>query len=437
MEAYQVHAAVRSLEQPGKGVGMAHIVIDTLPHYILGRKSALMGEVTPLKQIHHLACGIGPLYGHKPLTLRRERRVDTYSHMHLGLREQSPQPVHLADARHRDALRAPRKPPGRGKHDIERIKGYLGQADIKVEYQETGRTFDLSVCVYKEHSQASVRITDYHTNIVQIEKNWELIRDDLKDEKIEKANRDVLSMENIWEFVRCADIEDVKETLDKQIECNMKIAREGIRGNYGANIGSILLKMEGDAVQVRAKAMAAAGSDARMNGCGLPVVINSGSGNQGITCSVPVLVYGESLNCDIEKIYRALLLSNLTAIYIKAGIGTLSAYCGAVSAGAAAGAGIAYLHGGGYEEIKHTVVNALAIVSGIVCDGAKASCAAKIASSVEAGIVGYYMYLNEQEFCAGEGIVAEGIDRTIENIGILGKEGMKETNKKIIEMMIK
>lgn len=321
--------------------------------------------------------------------------------------------------------------------DIERIKGYLGQADIKVEYQETGRTFDLSVCVYKEHSQASVRITDYHTNIVQIEKNWELIRDDLKDEKIEKANRDVLSMENIWEFVRCADIEDVKETLDKQIECNMKIAREGIRGNYGANIGSILLKMEGDSVQVRAKAMAAAGSDARMNGCGLPVVINSGSGNQGITCSVPILVYGESLNCDIEKIYRALLLSNLTAIYIKAGIGTLSAYCGAVSAGAAAGAGIAYLHGGGYEEIKHTVVNALAIVSGIVCDGAKASCAAKIASSVEAGIVGYYMYLNEQEFCAGEGIVAEGIDRTIENIGILGKEGMKETNKKIIEMMIK
>ena len=321
--------------------------------------------------------------------------------------------------------------------DIERIKGYLGQADIKVEYQETGRTFDLSVCVYKEHSQASVRITDYHTNIVQIEKNWEFIRDDLKDEKIEKANRDVLSMENIWEFVRCADIEDVKETLDKQIECNMKIAREGIRGNYGANIGSILLKMEGDSVQVRAKAMAAAGSDARMNGCGLPVVINSGSGNQGITCSVPVLVYGESLNCDIKKIYRALLLSNLTAIYIKAGIGTLSAYCGAVSAGAAAGAGIAYLHGGGYEEIKHTIVNALAIVSGIVCDGAKASCAAKIASSVEAGIVGYYMYLNEQEFCAGEGIVAEGIDRTIENIGILGKEGMKETNKKIIEMMIK
>ena len=321
--------------------------------------------------------------------------------------------------------------------DIERIKGYLGQADIKVEYQETGRTFDLSVCVYKEHSQASVRITDYHTNIVQIEKNWEFIRDDLKEEKIEKANRDVLSMENIWEFVRCADIADVKETLDKQIECNMKIAREGIRGNYGANIGSILLKMEGDSVQVRAKAMAAAGSDARMNGCGLPVVINSGSGNQGITCSVPVLVYGESLNCDIEKIYRALLLSNLTAIYIKAGIGTLSAYCGAVSAGAAAGAGIAYLHGGGYEEIKHTVVNALAIVSGIVCDGAKASCAAKIASSVEAGIVGYYMYLNEQEFCAGEGIVAEGIDRTIENIGILGKEGMKETNKKIIEMMIK
>ena len=320
--------------------------------------------------------------------------------------------------------------------DIELLKLYLTQTEIRVIHQETGHTFDLTVAVYKGQSQASVRITDYHTNIVQIEKNWEVLCDNLKTEEVKKADRAALTMERIWEFVQCADIQDVSELLDRQIACNMKIAKEGIRGNYGANVGSVLLKMEGDSVRVRAKAMAAAGSDARMNGCELPVVINSGSGNQGITCSVPIVVYGEDLNCSKEMIYRALLLSNLTAIYIKTGIGTLSAYCGAVSAGAAAGAGIAYLCGGKYEEIIHTVVNAFAIVSGMVCDGAKASCAAKIASSVEAGILGYYMYLNNQQFYAGDGIVAKGIDQTIANIGILGSEGMKETNNKIIGMMI-
>ena len=229
---------------------------------------------------------------------------------------------------------------------------------------------------------------------------------------------------------------DVKEVLDRQIAYNTAISEEGLKGNYGANIGSVLLDTYGEDVRTRAKAKAAAGSDARMNGCELPVIINSGSGNQGITCSVPVLEYAKEYQVPEEKMYRALALSNLVAIHQKTGIGRLSAYCGAVSAGAAAGAGIAYLCGGGYEEIIHTVVNALAIVSGIVCDGAKASCAAKIASSVDAGILGYNMYIRGQEFRGGDGIVTRGVEATIRNVGRLGKEGMKETNEEIIKIMI-
>ena len=224
--------------------------------------------------------------------------------------------------------------------------------------------------------------------------------------------------------------------LDRQIKYNWAIAQEGLKGDYGANIGSVLLEMSGNDVRTRAKAMAAAGSDARMNGCELPVIINSGSGNQGITASVPVLVYAEELKVDEDKKYRALALSNLTAIHQKTPIGRLSAYCGAVSAGAGAGAGIAYLCGGGFEEVVHTVVNALAIVSGIGCDGAKASCAAKIASAVDAGILGYNMYIRGQQFYGGDGIVTKGVEATLKNVGRLGKEGMKETNEEIIKIMI-
>ncbi len=243
-------------------------------------------------------------------------------------------------------------------------------------------------------------------------------------------------MKQIWDFSQTVDIDDVKEILDRQIACNMAIANEGIHNSYGANIGHVILNMDSDCVKTRAKAYAAAGSDARMNGCELPVVINSGSGNQGITCCVPVVVYAKELDCTQKQLYRALVLSNLTAIYIKTGIGTLSAFCGAVSSGAAAGAGIAYLHNGTYKEIQHTIVNALAILSGTICDGAKASCAAKIASSVDAGIMGYYMYKNKQQFYAGDGIVAHSVDETIQNIGTLGSQGMLQTNDKIIEMMI-
>ena len=232
------------------------------------------------------------------------------------------------------------------------------------------------------------------------------------------------------------DIEDIRDILKRQIDYNTEIAEEGLRGNYGANIGSVILESYGNDVRNRAKAMAAAGSDARMNGCELPVIINSGSGNQGLTCSLPVLEYAKELNVDREKMYRALALSNLVAIHQKTGIGRLSAYCGAVSAGAAAGAGIAYLCGGGYKEITHTVVNALAIVSGMVCDGAKASCAAKIAASVDAGILGYHMYMQGQQFYGGDGIITKGVEKTIANVGRLGKEGMRETNEEIIKIMV-
>ena len=322
------------------------------------------------------------------------------------------------------------------REQIEELPEYVQNTNITVQHIEQGHVFDLEIHVYYEQEHASVRIVDTHTNIVQIEKNWQVIFEDKTTSLELKADHSALIMKQIWDFSQTVDIDDVKEILDRQIACNMAIANEGIHNSYGANIGHVILNMDSDCVKTRAKAYAAAGSDARMNGCELPVVINSGSGNQGITCCVPVVVYAKELDCTQKQLYRALVLSNLTAIYIKTGIGTLSAFCGAVSSGAAAGAGIAYLHNGTYKEIQHTIVNALAILSGTICDGAKASCAAKIASSVDAGIMGYYMYKNKQQFYAGDGIVAHSVDETIQNIGTLGSQGMLQTNDKIIEMMI-
>lgn len=322
------------------------------------------------------------------------------------------------------------------REQIEELPEYVQNTNITVQHIEQGHVFDLEIHVYYEQEHASVRIVDTHTNIVQIEKNWQVIFEDKTTSLELKADHSALIMKQIWDFSQTVDIEDVKEILDRQIACNMAIANEGIHNSYGANIGHVILNMDSDCVKTRAKAYAAAGSDARMNGCELPVVINSGSGNQGITCCVPVVVYAKELDCTQKQLYRALVLSNLTAIYIKTGIGTLSAFCGAVSSGAAAGAGIAYLHNGTYKEIQHTIVNALAILSGTICDGAKASCAAKIASSVDAGIMGYYMYKNKQQFYAGDGIVAHSVDETIQNIGTLGSQGMLQTKDKIIEMMI-
>ncbi len=315
---------------------------------------------------------------------------------------------------------------------------FLDTVPVSVEHIDNGITFDIIVIVCKGDSYAKVRIANYHTNIVLVEKDGEKLVDIPVEGESEEGltDRSLLDMESIWDFANTVEIEDVKEVLDRQIVYNSAIAQEGLKGDYGANIGSVLLDTYGTDVRTRAKAMAAAGSDARMNGCELPVIINAGSGNQGMTCSLPVLEYAKEKEAGQEKTYRALALSNLVAIHQKTGIGRLSAYCGAVSAGAAAGAGIAYLCGGGYEEAVHTVVNALAIVSGMVCDGAKASCAAKIAASVDAGILGYNMYLRGQQFYAGDGIVTKGVEATITNIGRLGKEGMRETNEEIIKMMI-
>lgn len=318
------------------------------------------------------------------------------------------------------------------------MKEFMERVPISVEHIDNGITFDIVITLYKGTSYARVRIANYHTNIVLVEKNGEILEKKPVAGESEDGltDRSLLNMKDILDFALTVDIEDVREVLERQIDYNWAIAEEGIRGNYGANIGSVLLDMEGESVRVRAKAMAAAGSDARMNGCELPVIINSGSGNQGITASVPVIVYAKDRKVSHETLLRALTLSNLTAIHQKTAIGRLSAYCGAVSAGAGAGAGIAYLHGGGYKEIVHTVVNALAIVSGIVCDGAKASCAAKIASAVDAGILGYQMYIRGQQFYGGDGIVTKGVEETLKNVGRLGKEGMKATNEEIIRIMI-
>lgn len=322
--------------------------------------------------------------------------------------------------------------------EIAQMRQFLEQTDIKVEHVDNGITFDIIVTVYKGSSYAKVRIANYHTNIVLIEKDGEVLFElAVEGEKEEGlTDRNLLNMKDIWEFAMTVDVTDVKETLDRQISYNMAIAEEGLQGDYGANIGSVLLDTYGDDIRTRAKAKAAAGSDARMNGCELPVIINSGSGNQGMTSSIPVIEYAKEFESGDEKLYRALTLSNLVTIHQKTGIGRLSAYCGAVSAGAGAGAGIAYLCGGGYEEVIHTVVNALAIVSGIVCDGAKASCAAKIASAVDAGILGYNMYKRGQQFYGGDGIVTRGVEETIQNVGRLGKQGMKETNAEIIKIMV-
>lgn len=324
------------------------------------------------------------------------------------------------------------------KEDTIKMKEFLEKTPITVEHVDHGITFEIIVIVYHNDSYAKVRIANYHTNIVLIEKDGEVLYQvEVEGEKEEGlTDRSLLNVEDILDFANTVEVEDVKETLDRQIAYNTAISEEGLRGDYGANIGSVLLATYGDDVRTRAKAAAAAGSDARMNGCELPVIINSGSGNQGMTASLPVIEYAKELKSSETELYRALTLSNLVTIHQKTGIGRLSAFCGAVSAGAGAGAGIAYLMGGTFEEIAHTIVNALAIVSGIVCDGAKASCAAKIASAVDAGILGYNMYKQGQQFYDGDGIVIKGVDATIRNVGRLGKDGMKGTNEEIIRIMV-
>lgn len=296
------------------------------------------------------------------------------------------------------------------------IHKFLESTPITVNFSDSKKIFDIMITVYGNGHSAYVRICEFHTNIVEIREDdkYVLQKDIAVEDSLGFTDRGFMNVQEIIEFADTARIEDVKDILDLQIECNVNISEEGLAGDYGANIGKVLLKTYGtDDVKIRAKAKAAAGSDARMNGCEMPVVINSGSGNQGITASIPVIEYAKELGVSDEKRYRALLVSNLITIHLKSGIGRLSAYCGAVSAGCASGAGIAYLYGGGVDEVSHTIVNSLAITSGIICDGAKASCAAKIATAIDAGILGYNMYKEGQQFYGGDGIVSKGVENTI------------------------
>lgn len=320
------------------------------------------------------------------------------------------------------------------------IHKFLESTPITVNFSDSKKIFDIMITVYGNGHSAYVRICEFHTNIVEIREDdkYVLQKDIAVEDSLGFTDRGFMNIQEIIEFADTARIEDVKDILDLQIECNVNISEEGLAGDYGANIGKVLLKTYGtDDVKIRAKAKAAAGSDARMNGCEMPVVINSGSGNQGITASIPVIEYAKELGVSDEKRYRALLVSNLITIHLKSGIGRLSAYCGAVSAGCASGAGIAYLYGGGVDEVSHTIVNSLAITSGIICDGAKASCAAKIATAIDAAILGYNMYKEGQQFYGGDGIVSKGVENTIKNVGQLAKEGMATTDQEILKIMTK
>lgn len=321
---------------------------------------------------------------------------------------------------------------------IPGIAEYLGSADISVSKSRSDCVFDINMTAEAEGHSARVRITGSHTNIVLIRRDADILLDAGLPAQGDAAggDRSALSILGIVEFADQADPDDVRELLERQIRYNMAIADAGLTGSWGAGIGKILLGAFGNELHIRAKATAAAGSDARMGGCSLPVVINSGSGNQGIAASVPVIVCARELGATEEQLFRALLVSNLVTIHLKTGIGKLSAYCGAVSAGCGAGAGVAYLYGGRFDEIAHTVVNALAINSGVICDGAKASCAAKIASAVDAGLLGMEMYRRGSEFFGGDGVVTKGVENTIRNIGELAREGMRGTDREIIQIML-
>lgn len=322
--------------------------------------------------------------------------------------------------------------------DIQKTKELLEQGICSVDLEEDVDNLYINVIVEKEDESASVIIVDNHTNITKIEKNNEIIyeKDSVQEKKTEEYSVDDVTVKAIYDFANTVKIEDVKETLDRQISYNTAIATEGLTHRYGANVGESLIRNYGKDIKILAKAYAAAGSDARMSGCTMPVIINSGSGNQGITVSIPVIVYAKYLGVPDERLYRALVLSNLIAIYQKKGIGKLSAYCGAVSAACGCATGISYLHDAPFEVITKTITNVLGNVSGIVCDGAKPSCAAKIASSVDAAIMAHYMAVDGRTFSPGEGLIKGNVEETIKSICKMGKDGMKGTDVEILNIMI-
>lgn len=324
--------------------------------------------------------------------------------------------------------------------DLPAINNYIKSVPFKVEQSNSGLIFDICVTVRKQEDWALVRIVGHHTNVVRICKNGKnILNNEIAAEHTapQGADRSLLSVENIIEFAETCNLDDVKELLERQIAYNTAIAEEGLKNDYGACVGKTIMATSENNVHTRAKAMPAAGSDARMNGCSLPVVIVSGSGNQGMTASLPVIEYAKNLGVSHEKLLRALLVSDLITIHLKTGIGRLSSYCGAVSAGCGAGCGVCYLLGGGIKEISQTVTNALAVNSGLFCDGAKSSCAGKIASSVESGLLAMEMALKGRGYSAGDGILGGGVEESISNVGEIARNGMRETDKEIIRLMIK
>jgi len=327
------------------------------------------------------------------------------------------------------------------REEQEKIHRYLETHTIDVIPSRRGKVFYIDIKVTKGNNTARVVIEDHHTNITHISLNGEVIINKGEGELSTHAGEgkldyDLLNVKDIIDFANSVDIEDIRHIIGRQADYNFKISREGLNNNWGAAIGKTLILARGNDIKVRVCAAAAAGSDARMSGCELPVVIVSGSGNQGITASVPVIEYARFINASEEKLLRALVLSDLLTIHQKSSIGRLSAFCGAVSAGAAAAAGIAYLLGYGNDVIEHTIVNALGIISGMVCDGAKPSCAAKIAMAVEAGLLGFEMYVcGQKQFFNGEGIIKKGVDNTIRTVGRLARKGMQDTDYEILDIM--
>lgn len=324
--------------------------------------------------------------------------------------------------------------------DIQKrqMADFINNIGISLKIAQSQEALDITVYAAGGGHNVAVRIAGAHTNVAYIKKDHTVLyeAEASSNKRQDCPDRKLLNIEQICRFAENVKTCDVQHVLDRQISYNTAIAEEGLNNPYGANVGKVLLKHFGNDIAVRARAMAAAGSDARMSGCEMPVIINSGSGNQGLACSLPVIEYAKELGCSRERLYRALVISNLCAIHQKNIIGRLGAYCGAINAGCSAGAGIAYLHGGGFNSVAHAIVNALAITSGIVCDGAKPSCAGKVAAAVEAGILGYFMYQDGYQFRGGEGIISKGVENTIRNVGQIGRDGMKETDKEIIRIMM-
>ncbi|MDF3003757.1 MAG: hypothetical protein K0S22_229 [Oscillospiraceae bacterium] len=326
------------------------------------------------------------------------------------------------------------------KHIAKAVKLLENQDYCVCKLLEGVENLHIIITVYAGSENALVEIQSTHTHITRIEKNGEIIfaQSELANGADDYgAIKQLLNVKDILSFANTLKIDDVRQVLDRQITYNTAISQEGLTHDYGARVGKTLLaNYDADNLVIRARAAAAAGSDARMSGCAMPVVINSGSGNQGITVTMPVLEYAKALNADKETLYRALALANLISLHQKRFIGSLSAYCGAVCAACGAACGVAYLYGAGYEEISCTIINTITNIGGMVCDGAKPSCAAKISSAVDASLLAFNLQRNGGCFSDGEGLVKRDVEATIRAVGKMGHDGMKSTDVEILNIML-